>query len=109
MTVLRWRRRYAVIAVCAVSLAVATPVVAQLAFDDDELALGRWQNAVVQFSDDGRSATVVVVYDAGERDRVARIELQPEADDPGALLEVTVLLEKSDDDGLIDRSGTSDA
>ncbi len=92
-----------VIAAVAASVAVATPVIAHVGFGgrDGELGLGKWDNAVVLFDEGGESATVVVIYDAGERDTARRLEVaQQEA--PGTDITIGLLLEEQrDDDGLI--------
>lgn len=80
--------------------AAVTPVLANLGFGggDDGLVLGTWDNAVVLFDDAGESATVVLVYDAGARDRARRIEIEQQ-EAPGVRLTVGLMLERHEDDG----------
>lgn len=95
------RRRYVLVGAIIASTAVAAPVLAQLASDDDDgLVVGRWQNAVVQFADDGKTATVVVVYDAGERDLARRLEIEQDPR-PGVGITLALMLGKADGDGYL--------
>jgi hypothetical protein len=98
---MRWRRRSLVIAVLAASVAVATPVLAHMAFGGGggDLGSGVWENAVVLFDEDVDSATVVVIYDAGERDTARRLEVEQQQA-PGVTITVGLLFEQADD-GLI--------
>jgi hypothetical protein len=86
------RRRRLVLAGGLVAAAtIAAPVLASLALDDDALQVSKWRNAVVQFDDRGEVATVVVVYDAGERDRAERLEIEQDPK-PGVGITVALLL-----------------
>lgn len=91
-------RGSALIVALIVSAALATPVIAHMASggSDGDLILGRWDHAAVLFGEDGDSATVIMVYDAGDRDPARRIEVEQQ-EAPGVDLTVAVLLEPADD------------
>jgi hypothetical protein len=72
-----------------------------LALDADGEPPGRdWKNAVVQFDRDGRAATVVVVYDAGEQ-KARRLEIEQQRK-PGFGLTIGLVLAPLDGDTLFD-------
>lgn len=93
-------RRYVVLAMVAAFTVVVGALLATLAIGGEDEQLVKWKHAVVLFDDDGQHATVVVVYNAGERDRVRRIEIEQE-EEPGTTITVGLRFAADEDDDTL--------